>query len=103
MTTLTPLQILMANSGISNENPTSLQDCANALERYDEKFHLVIANTDIPLANTRYRILASSGEIFEGVTDSQGFTERVCTRKGVDLAVEVFDTDGDDSGVNLIT
>lgn len=90
MATLTVSQILAANSDVPDAGPNASQEC-NVLDEYDEKFHLVIENTDIPLANARYRILASSGESFEGRTDSQGFTERVRTRTAATLTVEIFD------------
>ena len=58
---------------------------------FDEQFHLVMPGTDHPIANTRYRIIASSGEIFEGTTDAQGYTERVFTDKAATMEIEVFE------------
>ncbi|MGZ8318318.1 MAG: type VI secretion system Vgr family protein, partial [Telluria sp.] len=61
------------------------------VDMFDEQFHLVLSGTDRPIANTRYRITASTGETFDGVTDAQGFTERVRTESASKLSVEVFD------------
>ena len=59
----------------------------------DEQFHLVLPGTDHPISKTRYRITASTGEVFEGVTDMHGYTERIFTDKAATLEIEVFDND----------
>jgi type VI secretion system secreted protein VgrG len=62
---------------------------------FDEQFHFVLPGTDIPITNTPYRITASTGEVFEGVTDAQGFTERVRTDSAAHLTVEIFDSEAE--------
>jgi uncharacterized protein (DUF2345 family) len=59
------------------------------LREYDEQFHLV-SHINQPIENARYRITSSSGEIFEGTTDHQGYTQRVRTRDAVDLTIEIL-------------
>lgn len=60
-------------------------------ELCDEQFHLVQAGTDKPLQHVRYRITSESGLMFEGVSDANGFTERVQTEAPERLSIEVFD------------
>jgi uncharacterized protein (DUF2345 family) len=81
----------MANREVPNTTPSTRQDCKDGIRKFDEQFHLVIHGTEIPIAHVRYRITASTGEIFEGVTDSSGFTERVKTDHVATLTIEVFD------------
>lgn len=42
------------------------------------------------MANQPYKVLASNGEEFSGITDENGFTERIRTDEAVSLTVEVF-------------
>lgn len=57
---------------------------------FDEKFHLIYEGTDIPMANQPYKITASNGEEFFGITDDHGFTERIRTDEAVSLSVEIL-------------
>jgi hypothetical protein len=79
------------NQGVPELAPTSQQNCKGALCVYNEQFHLVNSETDMSLCGFSYRITASSGEIFEGVTDLRGFTERIATQHPATLKIEVFD------------
>ncbi len=65
--------------------PDTRVDIAN------EQFHLVHEGTDIPLANQPYKITASNGEEFYGVTDANGLTERIKTDEEVTLSIEIFE------------
>ncbi|RZI85640.1 MAG: type VI secretion system tip protein VgrG [Rubrivivax sp.] len=65
---------------------------------YDEQVRLVVAGTDIPMGHTSYRITASNGEIFEGLTDEDGYTSRIVTDEPCSFSVEVLDTG---SGVHV--
>ena len=62
------------------------------IDLYDEQFHLVSTGTDIAIAHTPYRITASTGEIFEGITDAFGFTERIFTEQKAKLEIEIFES-----------
>lgn len=59
---------------------------------FDEQIRLVHEGTEIPVANQPYRITASNGDVFHGVTDSNGYTERVSTDTACDLDIEIFDS-----------
>ncbi len=59
---------------------------------FDEMFHLV-DSTDLPLPNTKYRITGSNGQVWEGVTDSEGLTKRIYTSRAVELSIEIFAND----------
>ncbi|WP_162258298.1 hypothetical protein, partial [Frateuria sp. Soil773] len=64
-------------------------------EMFDEQFHLVSSEGGEPLPNQPYRITASDGQVWEGISDADGLTERVYTRQSVDLSVEVLPHDHD--------
>jgi uncharacterized protein (DUF2345 family) len=87
------MQAYPANINVPDSAPTHVQDCSDGIRKFDEQFHLVIFGTEIPIAHTRYRIVASTGEIFEGRTDSFGYTERVKTSYIASLSLEVFDSE----------
>ena len=58
---------------------------------YDEQIRLVVAGTEIPLGHTGYRITASNGDFFEGVTDESGFAEEIVTDEPCSFSVEILD------------
>lgn len=62
-------------------------------DKFDEQFHLVHHGTDVPIANTPYRITTASGKVFEGVTDEDGYTGRIQTDAEEDLDIEIFESD----------
>jgi type VI secretion system secreted protein VgrG len=66
------------------------ESCGIDLRDYDEQFHLV-SRANLPITNARYRITSSAGEIFEGVTDYHGYTERIRTHDAVDLVIEIME------------
>jgi uncharacterized protein (DUF2345 family) len=66
---------------------------APRVEQFDEQFHLVAEDGVTPLANRRYRITASHGQVWEGVSGPDGLTERVYTDAAVSLSIEVFPSD----------
>ena len=57
----------------------------------DEQFHLVDVDGETPLANRRYRITASNGQSWEGISNAEGLTKRVYTKTEVELAIEIFE------------
>lgn len=61
------------------------------VEFYDEQFRLVHADTDIPLAHHRYRITTSDGQVWEGISDGDGLTERIHAQAEVELSIDFFD------------
>jgi uncharacterized protein (DUF2345 family) len=69
-------------------NPTSRTKAERGL--FDERFHLVSQTDDTPLAHRRYRITASSGQQWDGITNSEGLTDRIYTAAEEQLSIEVF-------------
>jgi len=67
------------------------------VEFYDEQFHLVHADTDIPLAHHRYRITSSDGQVWEGISDEDGFTERIHAKAEVELSIDFLDDEQEGS------
>lgn len=66
---------------------------------YNEQFRLVSSGDDATsLAGRKYRIHGSDGQVWEGVTDSQGMTERVHTDEQVSLRLELV---APDEGVTI--
>jgi type VI secretion system secreted protein VgrG len=59
-------------------------------EDYDQHFELVDEETGKPLANVKYRLTASTGEILEGISDKNGFTEKIATQGEADITVELI-------------
>ena len=60
-----------------------------------QQFHLVYNGTDIPIAFARYRLIASTGEIFEGVTDENGYTDRIVLESAATLDIEILHSERD--------
>lgn len=83
--------MVRVNDNVPDEPPQTKQDCSGGTIRYDEQFHLVQFGSDQPLSHVRYRIVASTGELFEGWTDADGYTARVGTRHPAVLRVEVYE------------
>jgi uncharacterized protein (DUF2345 family) len=52
-----------------------------------------VSRANQPIANARYRITSSAGEVFEGVTDFRGYTERIKTHDSVDLRIEILEVE----------
>ena len=61
------------------------------VEFFDEQFHLVHADTDLPLAHHRYRITSSDGQVWEGISDEDGLTERIHAQVEVELSIDFLD------------
>ena len=61
------------------------------VEFFDEQFKLVHADTNIPIANRQYRITSSDGQIWEGISNTEGLTERIHTNTSVELSIEFMD------------
>ena len=59
------------------------------LDWYDEQFHLVNADGEV-LADRPYRILGDNGQVWQGVSDAEGSTQRVFTCAPVGLTVEIL-------------
>ncbi|WP_354692819.1 type VI secretion system tip protein VgrG [Phytobacter sp. RSE-02] len=54
---------------------------------FDEQFQLFDSTGERVLGNVNYKIVSSSGEIWEGITDEHGFTERVFTENESGLSI----------------
>lgn len=81
--------------GKSIAKSVSSPECTTVPEYglFDEQFHLVDAVGGTPLGKCRYRITASDGQVWEGISDADGFTERVYTADAVELSIEIFPED----------
>jgi hypothetical protein len=75
----------MQNSG--NANSGSVKEAS-----FDEQFHLV-DEVDNYLAHRKYRITGSNGEFWEGISNSEGLTERIYTREAIEISIEIFESE----------
>jgi hypothetical protein len=58
--------------------------------KFDERFHFVGNDGETPMAHRRYRITAEDGQHWEGITNSEGLTERIYTTSEQKLSIEIF-------------
>ncbi|WP_080420441.1 hypothetical protein [Burkholderia ubonensis] len=56
---------------------------------HDEQYVLSDVDTGEPLARVRYRIRTASGQVFDGVTDATGYTQRITTTDAESLHLEI--------------
>ena len=82
--------IVEENQAVLGEKLVLKQDCCDGLSKFDERFH-VVTTDGRPVVNIHYRIRASTGEVFEGITDSQGLTSRIWTEFPANLSIEFFE------------
>jgi type VI secretion system secreted protein VgrG len=73
------------------DNHINISLTAKDSAAFDEMFHLV-DHADNPLPDTKYRITGSNGQVWEGISDSNGLTQRIYTTTAVDLSIEIFET-----------
>jgi type VI secretion system secreted protein VgrG len=85
--------------GVAHQFSGGARDAANiaALPHefahiFNQKLRLVYPGTEIPIANHPYRITASTGEIMEGITDEDGYTDRFTTNGEAPLDIEVMES-----------
>ena len=64
---------------------------------HDEQFLLRDKATGEPLKNARYQVRTASGNVFEGVTDGSGRTQRVSTDTAEQLVFHLLHGGRDDS------
>jgi hypothetical protein len=83
--------ILEENRDALIDEPTARQNCGDGLSKFDERFHVITTDGE-SVVNVRYRICTSTGEVFEGFTDSRGFTARIWTEFPADLTIELFES-----------
>ncbi|HZF69892.1 hypothetical protein, partial [Sulfuricurvum sp.] len=75
------------NGGCEGEKKAKTQTpVAQSDATHDESFILKFEDGEI-LANHKYKLIASSGEVLEGVTDENGHTERFATAQGADIKI----------------
>ncbi|WP_439891586.1 PAAR domain-containing protein [Ralstonia sp. 25C] len=72
--------------GQREAEPHRLSDSAQS---FDEQYVLFDSDSGAPLANVHYRICTSSGQVFSGVTDASGLTQRVKTFGAESLRLEI--------------
>lgn len=65
-------------------------DAPKADHDFDECFRLTEPDGSTPLSGRRYRIIAASGQTWEGRTDADGLTLRVTTPDMTDLTLEIL-------------
>jgi type VI secretion system secreted protein VgrG len=58
--------------------------------KFNERFHFVGSDGETPMAHRRYRITAEDGQRWEGMTNSEGLTERIYTTSEQKLLIEIF-------------
>jgi hypothetical protein len=85
------------NPGILLTSSSSMRVVESSAQRaktpiptiYDEQIRLIDRFSGWPLANVRYRITDSSGQLFEGCTDGRGLTRRIETsgQDVIDIAI----------------
>ncbi|AOK62852.1 hypothetical protein [Burkholderia ubonensis] len=56
---------------------------------HDEQYVLSDVDTGEPLVRVRYRIRTASGQVFDGVTDATGYTQRITTTDAESLHLEI--------------
>lgn len=89
--------VASGNEAVSDAPPGPRQDCSNGAGKFDEQFHLVAYETGRELGNVPYRITASTGEVFDGTTDANGFTRRIVTVGPAKLTIEIFCSEGEET------
>lgn len=57
---------------------------------FDEQFHVVAEGNEVPLANHPYRVTDSDGQVWDGITNAEGLTDRFYTRSKVKLSLEIL-------------
>lgn len=64
--------------------------CSNPLEYpYGEQFQITDKN-GIPMPSIRYRITTITQDEYYGVTDEDGYTQKVCTTKPEEVVIEIY-------------
>ncbi|MFT4247480.1 MAG: DUF2345 domain-containing protein, partial [Pseudomonas sp.] len=86
---------------LGGENkPVKLQPLpVNLVDMFSEQFHLVADENETALAGVRYRITGSDGQVWEGITDTNGLTERVYTHDSVKLTVVVIEAESNEGRI----
>ncbi len=81
--------MLIKNAGLKKTGTASLQEVMKSFtpESFDEKFKLTHTLTQEPLANQRYLITLSNGQIIEGVTSENGETELASSQATEDMII----------------
>ncbi|MYN46206.1 type VI secretion system tip protein VgrG [Pseudoduganella sp. FT93W] len=60
------------------------------LESFDEQFRLVANDGKTPIVNQRYRISASDGTQWDGISNAEGLTERVYTSSPIEISLKLL-------------
>jgi uncharacterized protein (DUF2345 family) len=59
-------------------------------EEHDQHFRLIDEATGEVLVNQPYKLTASTGETLEGISNENGFTEKIATQGEADITVELI-------------
>lgn len=73
--------------GENQDNPKKEQE--NNTQIYDEAFQIVDSN-EKPLASVRYKITMQNGKEIFGITDKNGYTQRIITPQEEILSIEIL-------------
>ncbi|OXI46439.1 hypothetical protein [Burkholderia aenigmatica] len=68
-----------------------LHSSTGAGVEHDEQYVLRDEDTGWPLARMRYRIYTKSGQVFSGITDASGHTQRVTTSGAENLRIDIVE------------
>lgn len=83
-----------AQTSFENNKCRPAPNLALPIVGFDEQFRLVDEH-ERALPNCRYKIRSSCGKTWKGVSDAQGFTQRVFTEKPSTLDIEIVETTDD--------
>ncbi|CAG9261506.1 MULTISPECIES: hypothetical protein [Burkholderia] len=82
--------IFTAEEAVALTGQTTPRSSLAIHAKHDEQFVLHDADTGRPLARVQYRIHTASGEVFSGVTDAIGHTQRIVTTSREALEIEIY-------------
>jgi uncharacterized Zn-binding protein involved in type VI secretion len=90
--------VTLAETSSSGVSP-SISDAEDAIaaalnskdqQTYDRAFLINNNQTGKPLPNTRYRLTLPNGTTVEGLTDTQGLTQRIAGASAYNVRIEVY-------------
>ncbi|RQR40487.1 MULTISPECIES: hypothetical protein [unclassified Burkholderia] len=83
-------------AALTGQVPHHFHSASATADEHDEQYVLCDERSGRPLAHVRYRIYTTSGLVISGVTDWEGHTRRITTRRAEKLRLEVMENNRDD-------
>lgn len=80
---------MQEKQGESQDKSKKEQEDENSAQAYDEAFQILDSN-EKPLASVRYKITLQDGAEIFGVTDKNGYTQRIATPQEEILHIEIL-------------